>query len=85
MAHLQTHKAGEEDRSRQGAETPAQVSPSHPPVSSARRNDEIITCAMRLTLSLSLPHAQTHTHTLQYSTIVLPPLPPPLPVTPPAL
>lgn len=33
MAHLQTHQVSQEDRSRQGAETPAQVSPSHSPVS----------------------------------------------------
>lgn len=37
MAHLQTHQVGQKDRPRQGAETPAQVSPSHSPVSSALR------------------------------------------------
>lgn len=35
MAHLQTHQVGQKDRSRQGAETPAQVSPSHSSVSPA--------------------------------------------------
>lgn len=33
MAHLQTHQVGQKDRSCKGAETPAQVSSSHSPVS----------------------------------------------------